>query len=386
MIEPVRGGKVERTNSCRIAGATVKKKEHKLENATLPRQGNDDTLDHPILRRHFFYHPIRVNRSLVDEELPDPDVVRAARQVFEQHSLSAPQTICHSSPQPQQITQKEWTRVTPRALGKYLSVDAVRWDEASVSSGVGSSCDSDADATDIEDGHYISPEVLDKIRACGSTITYYGGRIIERSHGPRPMTREIMREIQSQTRGVKFRLVKSNSCGSRLELAGAEDEVAPLKRNPSNIRALKSHMTDEFKKSGIRPMLVLQEEKTKNSIEKKINGVSIESGIIQKCEKLEEEKTKQKIEIIESKQETKEPPVEPVTKDVNVKACVKEINTNYKKESIPKDFKDNFPKVIKKPPGFDMEFEEFEVYEPPKMTSWANQKSLCEDLRNVSTC
>lgn len=36
------------------------------------------------LRKHFFYQPIRVNRELNDEELPDPDTVKNVRMMFEE--------------------------------------------------------------------------------------------------------------------------------------------------------------------------------------------------------------------------------------------------------------------------------------------------------------
>jgi hypothetical protein len=36
------------------------------------------------LRKHFFYQPIRVNRELNDDELPDPDTVRNVRKMFEE--------------------------------------------------------------------------------------------------------------------------------------------------------------------------------------------------------------------------------------------------------------------------------------------------------------
>lgn len=35
------------------------------------------------LRKHFFYHPIRVNKELLEEELPTPDTVRKAKKLFE---------------------------------------------------------------------------------------------------------------------------------------------------------------------------------------------------------------------------------------------------------------------------------------------------------------
>lgn len=82
-------------------------------------------------------------------------------------------------------------------------------------------------------GNPVSEDVLQKIRACGTTVTYFGGEVIACSGaGPvrSPMTMAIMEEIRRSARpitlglgaslGIKFRLVKSNSCGSRLELAG----------------------------------------------------------------------------------------------------------------------------------------------------------------------
>lgn len=39
------------------------------------------------LRKHFFYHPIRVNKELLDEELPTPDTVRKAKKLFEETLL-----------------------------------------------------------------------------------------------------------------------------------------------------------------------------------------------------------------------------------------------------------------------------------------------------------
>lgn len=42
------------------------------------------------LRKHFFYHPIRVNKELLDEELPSPDTVRKAKKLFEDTLLLCP--------------------------------------------------------------------------------------------------------------------------------------------------------------------------------------------------------------------------------------------------------------------------------------------------------
>ena len=94
IIEPVRAANVERKSSmnnkskslptCRVSGAVQKKTEpadskrdHFDEKSrTCPRQ--------PSLRKHFFYHPIRVNKELIDDELPDPDTVKNVRKMFEE--------------------------------------------------------------------------------------------------------------------------------------------------------------------------------------------------------------------------------------------------------------------------------------------------------------
>ncbi|XP_061388414.1 protein javelin [Musca vetustissima] len=42
------------------------------------------------IKRHFFYQPVRVNRELYEEELPNPDTVRNVRKFFEEHILPTP--------------------------------------------------------------------------------------------------------------------------------------------------------------------------------------------------------------------------------------------------------------------------------------------------------
>lgn len=322
IIEPVRQSKVRledrkysarkstSESTCRITGATIKNPNGtsniSTASNTLPRQQKSQQ---PVLRRHFFYHPIRANRELVDEELPDPDKVRHAREMFERTlKMKTPAGQAFSNVndavtnksinrnQPTKIIgiQKSEGRNANKVKRKYLTVDTVfrhnvlhkRWtDSGSLSSGVSSdlSCyETDLESPssrgetfsrnsshkeeptdafssddneyaddryskhcyleDADEGHYVPPEVMEKIRACGTTVTYYGGQVISASNGPlrSPMTLAIMDEIQKSKTctkkgkgiriiqddylGVKFRLVKSNSCGSRLELAGTEDD------------------------------------------------------------------------------------------------------------------------------------------------------------------
>lgn len=90
IIEPVRA-EVERKPSmnskskslptCRVSGA-IQKKEPDCERVfdeksrTCPRSSS--------LRKHFFYHPIRINKELNDDELPNPDTVKNVRMMFEE--------------------------------------------------------------------------------------------------------------------------------------------------------------------------------------------------------------------------------------------------------------------------------------------------------------
>lgn len=63
-----------RNPACKITGGAGLK----LPNLKCDKNG---------LKRHFFYHPVRVNKELLDEELPCPDTVRNVRKLFEGSSL-----------------------------------------------------------------------------------------------------------------------------------------------------------------------------------------------------------------------------------------------------------------------------------------------------------
>lgn len=116
------------------------------------------------------------------------------------------------------------------------------WDAGSVSSGVSSdypdtdqgsgvqcisSEDEEIDCHEEENhgngsSHYVSQDVLKKIRECGTSVTYYGGKVVNSSNGPliSPLVGNRFKCIDRSNDYVKFRLVKSNSCDSRLELTG----------------------------------------------------------------------------------------------------------------------------------------------------------------------
>uniref|UniRef100_A0A1B6KPP2 Uncharacterized protein n=1 Tax=Graphocephala atropunctata TaxID=36148 RepID=A0A1B6KPP2_9HEMI len=293
--------------TCRITGATIKSptsEQNKfiMSSNTLPRRHVKSRQN----LRQGFYHPIKVNKELIDAELPDPDKVKSARELFEKvfRSKSTSEMPAKKSPaksffntisgkikvtpEVKVIQDSKQTTIDKRRQGRFMIEQVMReeskrypihrrWtDSGSLSSGVSSdfSCDQDLEfhqegsnngsnqnileeySSDDEDAEYIYPyeddethpissDVLNKIRACGTTITYYGGKVISMSHSQfrSPMTMTIMDEIrrsggtsegrkkfesdsQEPSLGVKFRLVKSNSCGSRLEIAGTEEECS----------------------------------------------------------------------------------------------------------------------------------------------------------------
>ncbi|KAM8710457.1 hypothetical protein ACLKA7_017126 [Drosophila subpalustris] len=420
IVEPVRT-KIERPLTVGVGGATstvkpVKPQQQQANAKTTtttkkPRQrqlgGAGVGGGGAAAKRHFFYQPVRVNRELYEDELPDPDTVRNVRRFFEQHVLPTPgQGILVQSQQKFGGSACQLSPKTRRARGyRYLTIDTSyggastataeeqpkgmelleehrdrkHWDNASLSSGISSgdlsspcgechnqqespvmACkgvhvldvvrrhnsnaanakaraklasrrtwcvggggagggggattgdarlrqiyeqanleireqeqginnhhhdqdnDDDDDDDDVEtdmcESYYVSNDILAKIRECGSTVTYYGGRVLEpglplpgqsnqqlmngngngnangngsgNENNAESRTRSRVRQIeacnecyeheqqqhqqqqqlqlleaqQDSYQGIKFKLVKSNSCSSRLELAGAEEE------------------------------------------------------------------------------------------------------------------------------------------------------------------
>ena len=190
----------------------------KITNGALNRNGSKN------LKTNFFYHPIRVNKELYEEELPVPDTVRNVRKLFEESlRLGAPT----------KVDDKPAGRKTIRYLTIDTSFDnsnlgVSKWDSISLSSGISSAADlnspcecQDSSNRDIkfvckdenldndednedDDGefksHFVSADVLEKIRECGSSITYYGGQTTAegKKMSSDAMTKAIMREINGQ--------------------------------------------------------------------------------------------------------------------------------------------------------------------------------------------
>nr|XP_012148862.1 PREDICTED: ERC protein 2 isoform X1 [Megachile rotundata]XP_012148863.1 PREDICTED: ERC protein 2 isoform X1 [Megachile rotundata] len=337
IIEPVRAETIERKPatvgkarsepSCKIAGTIQKKTDEENCERNCESADNTKSPKQSSIKKHFFYHPIRVNRELIDEELPDPDTVRNVRKMFEntlkmknsngtelsrdckhRKSVSMKDLSTIDDAQFEEISQKvhEGTRSRCSSRAKDLTklfenmekstssnasvvggkdeLDSPRsesktrmlaqsfearsghtspsdstssknkvnryhhhhhhhnWDAGSVSSGVSSDypdtdpgsgvhCISSEDEIDCHEdegndtggsSHYVSQDVLKKIRECGTSVTYYGGKVVNSSNGPliSPLVGNRFKCIDRSNDYVKFRLVKSNSCDSRLELTG----------------------------------------------------------------------------------------------------------------------------------------------------------------------
>nr|XP_033339319.1 uncharacterized protein LOC117227885 isoform X2 [Megalopta genalis] len=332
IIEPVRAETIERKPSnvgkarseptCKIAGAIQKKSdaESRERNCDSVDGGNTKSPKQSSIKKHFFYHPIRVNRELIDEELPDPDTVRNVRRMFE-NTLKMKSSSDRDGKDRKSVSMKDLTsiddarfeeisekiqegsrsRCSSRAkdltrlfenmekstssnasvVGGKDELDSPRsesktrilaqsfearsghtspsdstssknkvnryhhhnWDAGSVSSGVSSdypdtdpgsgvqcisSEDEEVDCHEDEgndthnSSHYVSQDVLKKIRECGTSVTYYGGKVVNSSNGPliAPVVENRFKCADRSNDYVKFRLVKSNSCDSRLELTG----------------------------------------------------------------------------------------------------------------------------------------------------------------------
>ncbi|XP_066155987.1 protein javelin isoform X1 [Euwallacea fornicatus] len=208
------------------------------------------------LRKHFFYQPIRVNKEVNDDELPNPEVVKQARQFFEMGTNNA----------------KERQRESGVDLDK---------DKCSTTSACSDDDRDDAEEENMYDSldccstEYVSEDILEKIREYGTTVTYYGGRVVDRNPGQPILTKVIMEEIKNNEKrcmecsgcrrrsmdktlnevsreyqGFKFKIVKSNSCNSRLELMGTADKN---RLNKNEKRMNKDTINESIKRNENKP-------------------------------------------------------------------------------------------------------------------------------------
>ncbi|RZC37814.1 hypothetical protein BDFB_004281 [Asbolus verrucosus] len=186
------------------------------------------------LKRHFFYHPIRVNKEVNDDELPNPDTVKQVRQFFE-GGLKRSQS------------SQEFDGINLKCSTKTVDPDKDHCSATDSNSNPSNMSDFgshenlyDSIMEHCCERQYVSEDILEKIRECGTTVTYYGGRVVKKQSGQPILTKAIMEEIKNNEKrsgecnckqiekdgsyqGVKFKLIKSNSCNSRLELVGTSD-------------------------------------------------------------------------------------------------------------------------------------------------------------------
>lgn len=219
IIEPIRT-KIEHE-------ATPSTKSPKILTKMLHKSQNTETKD-ASLRRRFFYHPIRVNKEMNEDELPNPDTVKLVRQLFE-NGLKKSQSS-------QALDEIKPTKKTVQ----YQTIDPDKDNCSITDSSNTTNPSSEAGSNDNEELccelQYVSEDVMQKIRECGTSVTYYGGKVLEKNHDhdPNIMTETIMEEIKRDCKcanpdnkdaynGVKFKLLKSNSCSSRIELVGTEN-------------------------------------------------------------------------------------------------------------------------------------------------------------------
>lgn len=142
------------------------------------------------LKRHFFYHPVRVNKELLEEELPTPDTVRKAKQLFEEMlRLRAMKTgiilnddckghdkkFLHFN-----ATSCNGNNGSNGVNGNGANGNGLRkWDSSSLSSGVSSGdLSSPCDCNDNEDNKMLSNgddlcESYYVSQVCGSCHIYY---------------------------------------------------------------------------------------------------------------------------------------------------------------------------------------------------------------------
>jgi hypothetical protein len=163
------------------------------------------------LKKHFFYHPIRVNKELYEDELPTPDTVRNVRKLFEESlRMGCGKKICEKSKM-----FKSSDNLKQKKTIRYLTIDTSydnnlatsKWDSISLSSGVSSAADlnSPCECQDnnnnssrnacttssngskenldsheadnsIDKSNFVGSDVLEKLRECGSSVTFYGDR------------------------------------------------------------------------------------------------------------------------------------------------------------------------------------------------------------------
>lgn len=138
IIEPVRT-KIEQISEKPL-------KTHRLSCKITGGAGESNNESKTNLKKHFFYHPVRVNKELLDEELPTPDTVRNVRKIFEGTlRLRKPEDTLSKNMTDDLKICGQHKNLKKRAL-RYLTIDTSfvesnvikKWDSSSLSSGISS--------------------------------------------------------------------------------------------------------------------------------------------------------------------------------------------------------------------------------------------------------
>jgi hypothetical protein len=167
--------------------------------------------------RQFFCPRNPRNRELIDSELPHADTVRRACSFFE--TKSRENLNARDSP------SDNWRR-------RRQDSDDDDSDFEEQDDDYYGESDEDLKMTSPTPPKLIPHSVMDRIRSHGSSVTYFGGKIVASNNKPLSPARKVLREILQSSPLEPFqqrwsvscallnrsRLVKSNSCDSRLEI------------------------------------------------------------------------------------------------------------------------------------------------------------------------
>ncbi|KAF5303045.1 hypothetical protein FQR65_LT08374 [Abscondita terminalis] len=241
IIEPIRTNIKHETTSSMKSPKTITKLLHKSDNGNESKESG--------LRRHFFYHPIRVNKEMNEDELPNPDTVKLVRQLFE------------SGLKKSQSTQSLHDH-TSDTCKQYGGIDPNKRKCSVINSNVSEMNENaNNDNDDICCEQYVSEDVLKRIRERGTTVTYYGGSIKNKNVSSDTDTKNPeCKCVQMQSNGndfydgFKFKLLKSNSCSSRIELVGTDN---------LNEEEYLSQIVDERNRENLRMNDCDEQERTK---------------------------------------------------------------------------------------------------------------------------
>ncbi|KAL9911700.1 javelin isoform 1-T1 [Glossina fuscipes fuscipes] len=227
------------------------------------------------IKRHFFYQPVRVNRELYEEELPNPDTVRNVRKFFEEHILPTRGHgiwINHNNTSDGRNRNRNrktnddsaLIQLSPRARRarkyRYLTIDTSyghvatakpklksnlpqsrKWDSASLSSGISSGdlsspCEcNETDASSPRDNHNYSTKVNNNREIVSDTCGVHVQDIVKK-HNNNPL---------QQIGGTGIPVRSSMRPRSTIYGLSVMQTVADNSLNPNTIRnATKHHNGD----------------------------------------------------------------------------------------------------------------------------------------------